>query len=169
MMSLWTVYCINDVTASSELQQWVFVNLCVFISVCVEGIGEGWSSASFVTRSDLDACEWMMGGGEESGRRRCTISLSSLLSCGFPLYPDAPLCGAYSSTASLCVHASELSVLCFPTAVRVCLCVQTPEQLWNIPLAWPGLHYVLMRSERWGVKTCARGDTHQLTVKWVWI
>lgn len=53
---------------------------------------------------------------------RCNISLSSLLSCGFPLYSDAPLCRAYSSTALLCVHASELLFFAFP--VR-CVCVFT--------------------------------------------
>ena len=75
----------------------------------------------------------------------CNISLSSPLSCGFPLGPGALLHRAYSSTTSLCVHLSELLSFAFRVCVCVvvcecvwvCVCIkaQTPEQHRDIPLA----------------------------------
>lgn len=104
------------------------VCVCVFIRVrfvFVECIGEGWSSASFLSWSDLDAWELNDGGGEESGggggTERCNISLSSLLSCGFPLGPDAPLRGAYSSTPQPCFVCLCLSRCPLLSQCRACV------------------------------------------------
>lgn len=119
-MSLWTVCCINDVTARSWTQQQAFINLCGCVLLCVEWMGVGWNSASLETWSDLDVCEWTMGEGEEScSRRRCNISsLSTLLSGGFPQGPQTER--AYTNTASIsCVITSQ--PLYFAVWSQVCV------------------------------------------------